>query len=144
MARKFGEIELDNGDWKRFQRAVRRSSDTDLPKRLGQANKEIGQRFISEWLHPKPDPQAVGEGRGAAVRPSASKREVLLRVGGGHRADHTPQMQWGKRLGRPIRRKAPPRPYIRESVERHRPQIMDAWLEAVSKAMGPAFYDTEP
>lgn len=144
MARKFGEIELDNGDWKRFQFAVRRASNTDLPKRIGQANKKVGRKFIDTWLHPKPDPAAVGEGAGSTVRPSASKREVLLRVGGKHREGRTPRMQWGKRPGRPIRQKAPPRPYIRESVERHRDEIQEFWLEAISEAMDSAFYDTEP
>lgn len=145
MARQpFGEIQVDNDDWKRFQRAVRQSTDRDLPKKLGQANKKVGQRFISDWLDPKPDPAAVGQGAGATVRPSASKREVLLRVGGAHRAGHTPQMQWGKRPGRPIRQQAPPRPYIRESVERRRDEIQQFWLEAISEAMDSAFYDTEP
>ena len=140
----FGQVELDRESWKQFQSAVRRAKDTELPKRIGQANKAIGARFISDWLEPKPDPAAVGLGAGAAVRPSASKREVLLRVGGKHRADHSPQMQWGKRPARVPGQRAPKRPFIRESAERHRDEMYDAWLEAVAEAMAPAFYDTEP
>lgn len=126
-----------------FQRAARRAVDSELPKRLGQVNKQVGRKFIDQWLHPKPDPAAVGEGAGAKVRPSAAKREVTLRVGGKHRAGHVPYAQWGKR---PVRsfRSAPPRPYIKKSVERHYDDIADMWLEAVARAMDPAFHRTEP
>lgn len=126
-----------------FQRAARRAVDSDLPKRLGQANKKVGRNFIDRWLHPKPNPDAVGRGAGAKVRPSAAKREVTLRVGGKHRADHVPYAQWGKRPSRPFQ-SAPPRPFIRKSVERHYDDIADLWLKAVAEAMDPAFHDTEP
>ena len=142
MARgKFGEIEINNADWRRFQSGIRNGVDRELPKRLGQANKSIGQLVISR-LSPRPDPAAVGAGAGAAVRPSASRREVLLRVGGKHRSGRTPVMQWGRRPGvaNPFRRR-PKRPYIRETVERNRPEIEQAWLDAVGQALrGP--FDT--
>lgn len=141
MVRKTGNIEVEG--LQEFHRAIRRAADTDLPKRLGQANKKIGQLVISK-LQPRPTPAAVGTGAGAAVRPSASKRDVVLRVGGKHRADHSPQMQWGKRPVREPGVAAPKRPYIRETVERHRDEIEDAWLRAVAEAMDPAFYDTDP
>lgn len=139
----FGQIVLDQQDWKRFQAALRHSSDSLLPKRIGSANEEIGRKFINEWLHPKPDPAAVGAGAGAKVRPSASKREVQLRVGGAHRAGRTPMARWGKRVIRPFE-PAPPRPYIKGSAERHRDEIQDAWLKAISEAMDPAFYKEFP
>ena len=126
---------------KEFQRAVRRSTDTDLPKRLGQANKEIG-RLVIDRLQPRPDPAAIGKGAGSTVRPSASKREVLLRVGGKHRADHSPQAQWGKRPVRPFG-KAPKRPYIRQTAEKHRKEIGRAWIKAVAEAMKPVFHETD-
>lgn len=141
MAKPFGEIKVDG--LKEFQRSARRAADTELPKRLGQVNKRIGALVISR-LQPRPDPAAVGEGAGASVRPSASKREVLLRVGGKHRAGRTPQMQWGKRPGRRVGSGAPKRPFIRETVERHREEIEQAWLQAVSDAMSGPFHDTEP
>ena len=143
MAKPFGQVVLDRDDLRQFNRAIRNAADTGLPKRMGQANKKVGAKFISEWLDPKPAPAAVGEGGGATVRPSASKREVLLRVGGKHRAAHSPQMQWGKRVVRPFSR-APKRPYIRGSVDRHEREIRDFWLEAVAEAMAPAFHDTQP
>lgn len=144
MAKKpFGQVVVDRDDLKQFHRAVRKSADQGLPKRLGQANKSIGRRFIDEWLYPKPDPRAVGEGAGAAVRPSASKRDVVLRVGGKHRAAHSPQQPWGKRVIGMVAG-APPRPYIRESIDRHEEEIRDLWLEAVADALDPAFAETEP
>lgn len=139
----FGQVELDRDTWKQFQRTVRRSTDADLPKRIGQANKKIGQLVIDR-LRPQPDPAAVGEGPGATVRPSASKREVLLRVGGKHRQGHAPQMRWGKRAGRSLREQAPPRPFIRQTVEDNRGDIEQAWLEAISEAMDSAFHSTDP
>lgn len=135
-----GEIRVEG--LKEFQRATRRAVDSDLPRRLGQANKQIGQLVIDR-LQPRPDPAAVGEGSGAAVRPSASNREVLLRVGGAHRAGHTPERQWGRRVVGAFS-SAPKRPYIRKTVEDNRRDIEDAWLKAVAEATRPAFYDTEP
>lgn len=143
QSQPFGQVVLDQQDWQRFQRAVRQSTDKDLPKRIGQANKKVGQKFVDDWLHPKPDPIAVGEGKGSTVRPSASKREVLLRVGGAHRAGHTPEAPWGQQIVGNLRG-APKRPYIRESVDRHETEIRDAWLHAISDAMDPAFHDTDP
>ena len=147
---KFGEIDVDG--LKEFQRAARRSTDTELPKRLGRAHKHIGQLVIDR-LQPKPDPATVGKGAGAAVRASASKREVLLRVGGAHRAnDSIPKpttsknryayAYWGKRAGPLAFQRRPKRPHIRGSVDRHEREIRDFWLEAVAEAMAPAFHDT--
>lgn len=138
---RHGEIEIEG--LAEFQRAARRAVDQDLPKKLGQANKDIGQLVIAR-LQPRPDPAAVGEGAGAAVRPSASRREVLLRVGGKHRAGREPMMQWGKRPGPLAFMRRPKRPYIRETVERHRDEIEQAYLQAISDAMRPAFHSTEP
>ena len=138
---KFGELEVDG--LKEFQRAARRSTDTELPKRLGRAHKHIGQLVIDR-LQPSSQPSAVGQGAGAAIRASASKRDVLLRVGGKHRAAHSPVMQWGKRLGRPIGSPAPPRPHIRGTIDRYADEIGDEYLEAISAAMSGAFAKTTP
>lgn len=128
---------------KEFQRAARRSTDLELPKRLGQAHKQIGQLVI-ERLQPRPTPAAVGAGAGSSVRPSATKREVLLRVGGGHRAGKTPFMQWGRRRVARVGVDTPSRPYIKETADRHRDEIGTAYLEAISRAMDSAFADTDP
>lgn len=144
MARERGYIEVEG--LREFQRAVRRAADTDLPKRMGQAHKEVGL-FIKRLVDRESDPSAVGEGSGSELRPSASKREVLLRVGGAHRAHENPDIvkarQWGKRVVRPFRR-APKRPYIKQIADDHRDEIGEMFLRKVSEAMDPAFYDTEP
>lgn len=150
MAEK-GYIAVDG--WREFRRAVRRSTDQRLPKRLGQANKRTGQ-FIKELVEREARPEAVGRGRGSEVRPSAAQREVIWRVGGAHRANPSippPTMssnrfalaQWGKDVVRPFRR-APKRPYMKQIADRHRDEIGDFFLQAVSEAMDPAFHDTEP
>lgn len=129
---------------KEFQRAVRQARDKGLDKRLGQANKQIGQLVIDR-LYPNPDPRAIGKGRGATVRPSASKREVQLRVGGAHRASgiHTPKQPWGaQRVVRPGT-DTPPRPFIQGTAEREFQAIGDAWLEATVAALAPAFASSE-
>lgn len=122
--------------------AARKAVDSGLPKRLGQAHKEIGQLVISR-LSPRPTPAAVGTGGGSTVRPSASKRDVLLRVGGSHRPK-PPMSVWGKRRALRVGTSAPPRPYIKETADRHRDEIGTAYLEAISRAMDPAFAETDP
>lgn len=134
----FGQVEVDRDSLRQFMAAVRSSTDTELPRRLGQANRSVGEKFIYQWLRPKPEPAAVGQGAGAAVRPSSSKRDVVLRVGGAHRAGHTPYKQWGRRAVNPFE-PAPPRPYIRESANDHLDEIQEAWLEAITEAMSPPF-----
>lgn len=127
-----------------FNRAVRAAKDKGLNKRLGQANKRIGQLVI-ERLTPNPDPRAIGAGRGATVRPSASKREVLLRVGGAHRAAgvHTPKQPWGAKRVVPPGTDTPPRPFIQGTAERHFDEISQAWLDAITEAFAPAFAEAE-
>ncbi len=139
MAEK-GYIEVDG--LKQLQQATRRAADTDLPKRMGQAHKQVGE-FIKALVDRESDPAAVGLGKGAELRPSASKREVMLRLGGSHRAGHTPEKQWGKTVVRAFQ-KAPDRPFVKGTVERHRKEIGDFFLKAVSEAMDPAFHKTEP
>lgn len=125
-----------------FSRDVTRANAA-LGKELGQVNKRIGRLIIDRWLRPRSVPEAVGRGAGAAIRPSATKREVLLRVGGKHRARHLPYMQWGKRpVGSPSA--APARPYIKKSAMDHRDEITDLWLQSVMEAMDPAFHQTTP
>lgn len=127
---------------KEFNRAVRAAKDRELDKRLGQANKRIGQLVIDR-LTPHPDPRAVGIGRGSSVRPSASKREVILRVGGSHRAagnaEQTRMQPWGaKRVVRPGTT-TPERPFIQGTAERNMDEIGSAWMDAIMDAFRPAF-----
>lgn len=143
MAKSKGHIKVEG--LKEFQRAARQSVDSELPKRLGQAHKEIGTLVISK-LQPTPDPRAVGMGRGAAVRASTSKRDVILRVGGKHRAsgEHTKKQPWGIRRVIAPGRMAPPRPFIRGTIDDHRGEIGDAYIKAITKAMSRAFAETDP
>lgn len=121
---------------KDLNRAVRQSTDVGLPKRIGEANKAIGKLVISK-LNPRPVPAAVGEGAGASVRPSATKREVLLRVGGRHRVA-VPMQQWGKR--QVVEPNPPKRPFILGTAEKHRREIETAYIKAIREAMQPAFW----
>lgn len=129
-----------------FNQALRRAVDTDLGKRIGQANKQIGQLVIDR-LTPHPDPRAIGVGKGATVRPSASKREVVLRVGGTHRAkgtaEQTRMQPWGaQRVLRPGTT-TPKRPYIIETARRNQAEIESAWMDAIVHALSPAFADAK-
>lgn len=125
-------------NYKEFQRAVAKAVDRDLPKRVGQVHKDIG-RFVISRL-PAGDPSAVGAGRGAEPRPSATRREVIIRVGGAHRSMKV--QQWGKtrvRLFQP----APPRPYILGTAVDHQDTIERMLLDGIAKAMRPAFHDVD-
>ncbi len=138
----FGKVELEGYD--QFRRQLRHAEDTELPKRLGLAHKSIGQLVIDR-LTPAPDPAAIGEGAGSTVRPSASKREVLLRVGGKHRAETSPYSQWGKKPVLTLRgRNRPERPFIRQTVEDNRSEIESEFLRAVARAMDGAFHEVSP
>lgn len=123
---------------KEFNRAVRRSTDQDLPKRIGQANKSIGQLVISKL--PQAGPQAVGTGAGATVRPSATKREVLLRVGGAARATRASArgtklrvQQWGRTQVGPF--VSGERPHIIGTVNKNRREIENAYFKAIEEAL---------
>lgn len=116
--------------YKEFQRAVARA-DKELAKRIGQVHKDIGAFVIS-----KLQPKSVGEGAGATVRPSATRREVLLRVGGAWRDEH--QQQWGKRQEWPGGH-APDRPDIVGTAIRHQAEIEQRLLDAIDKALKPPF-----
>ncbi len=133
---------------KEFNRAVRAAKDRELDKRIGQANKRIGQMVIDR-LTPSPDARAIGAGRGAMPRASASKREVLLRVGGTHRAqgsaspEQTRMQPWGAKRVVPIGTRLPDRPYIQGTAETNFDEIGDAWLGAMIDAFAPAFAEAE-
>lgn len=127
--RSRGRIRIEG--WRELQREISRASDKDLPKRIGAAHKEIGEMVISRLR-----PPSVGEGRGRSVRPSATRREVTLRVGGGHRDIRA--RQWGRRQTWPGG-DAPERPDILGTARRHEDEIVDALLAGVEKALKPPF-----
>lgn len=123
-----------------LNKAIRKAVDTDLPKRMAQANKKIGELVISK-LEPRPVPEAVGAGAGSAIRPSASLKGVLIRVGGKHRTG-APGQQWGRVHVSSIGA-APARPFILGSAAAHEPEIAEAYLEGVIEAMEPAFHEAD-
>lgn len=118
-----------------FNKAIRQWKSKELNRELGQANKKIGQMVIDR-LSPSPNPAAIGMGRGATVRASASKREVLLRVGGGHRAagPFTNMQPWGAKRGTPVGQPTPKRPHIQGTAEMNLGEIEEAWMDAVMEA----------
>lgn len=135
-----GGLEIDGLE--AFQRRVSRAADKDLKKRMGRAHKRIGEKFAS-WLNPRPDPRAVGTGRGADVRPSASRSAVRLMAGGSHREDSAgpdaPLEQWGRKPARRIGETAPPRPHIIGTAEDHLDELELMYAEETMAALEPAF-----
>lgn len=101
--------------------------DKDLDKEIGQAHKRVGE-FAIRLLNPT----GVGEGRGASIRPSATKRDVLLRVGGGHRDVRA--LQWGQRQVWPGG-DAPDRPYIVDQLRRQEREILRIYREELDTAI---------
>ncbi len=115
---------------KQFQAAVRRAQG-ELPKALGELHREIGT-FVISRLQPK----VVGRGAGAQVRPSSSKREVLIRVGGAWRGNHA--RQWGKRQVWP-NAQPPERPDILGTAQRHQDRIERMLLDGITEHFKPPF-----
>jgi hypothetical protein len=109
-----------------------KKAEGKLPKSLGEAHKEVG-RFIIGKL-PAGDPHAVGAGSGASIRPSATKREVILRVGHGGRTAH--KNQWGKREVQPF---AAGRPYIVGTIEENQEAIEEKFLDETMKVLDDVF-----
>ncbi len=115
-----------------------------LPQSLGVAHKNVGA-FVVARLTPPPNPHTVGEGLGAQVRPSATKREVLLRVGYSARptkrgSEGGVLAQWGRT---PVQPFGVGRPYIVKTVADNQEAIEQMFLDEYVKALGPAFFKAE-
>ena len=113
-----------------------RDANNKLPKALGEAHKRVGQFIINKV--PEGSPNAVGAGSGATVRASATKRDVILRVGYGARPMH--KSQWGKTEVQPFESG---RPYIVGTIEANVDAIEDMFAEEMLKVVGPAFYSAK-
>ncbi len=120
---------------KELQAAIKRAQGK-LPASIGEAHKEVG-RFVIGKLPPG-NPNAVGSGSGATVRPSATKREVILRVGSGART--ASKNQWGKV---PVQPFVSGRPYIVGTIKDNQDAIEQMFLDQIVKALEPAFYSVE-
>ena len=110
-----------------LSRLLRKMGDKDLPKQLGQVHKSIGEMVIARAGGAR---TGVGSGRGETIRPSASTREVLLRVGGSHRAQSPRRRQWGVTQRWPGGQ-APQRPHLIEKARQIEPQIEAEYLDGV-------------
>jgi hypothetical protein len=155
MARS-GQAHIQIEGYRELQKALRQAQDQHLPKELGHLHKEIG-RFIVSRLEPPPVPEATGRGAGATVRPSASKRELLLSVGGAHRVKGPPFVgrtpagaaphayaRWGRQGVQGIKRgRVPPRPHIVGTALNHQAEIRRQLLDGIVKALEPAFQESE-
>lgn len=129
-SRKPLRIQLEG--WNEFVAQAKKAKDKEMMKRLGQVNKQAGAQILGML-----DPPAVGKGRGAKPRPSATVRDIMIMSGTSARGgDH--ELQWGKEQLWPGGR-APKRPYILAAAERHFPQIEDKWMNAILAALKPPF-----
>ena len=122
--------------------AALRNAENKLPKALGEAHKEIGQFIIGKV--PQGSANAVGTGTGSTLRASATKRDVVLRVGGANRAAiaserhiATRRTQWGKSEVQPFQSG---RPYIIGTMEDNRDEILEVFKQKYLKLFDPAFY----
>lgn len=110
--------------------AFRRLGGPDLVRQLGQVHKRIGEIVIRAAGGAA---TGVGEGIGSTIRPSANTREVLLLVGGRHRAGFGNWRQWG------VRQMFPPpgrRPFLVGAAVASQQEINNAYLDGVQAIAG--------
>jgi len=112
-----------------LNRLLRHVGGRELQKELGQTHKRIGQMVIRQLGGAQ---TGVGSGRGERIRPSAATREVLLLVGGGHRAPQPRKLQWG-RVQRWPGGDAPRRPYLIEAARDIQDDIETAYLHGIER-----------
>ena len=140
MSKGFAHLEVEG--LKEFQADLKRQQGK-LPDVLGQIHKELGQFIIGKL--PEGNPYAVGAGTGAAVRPSATKRDVVLRAGYGAREAIIGSRggvlpQWGKTVVQPFESG---RPYIVGAIEENEEAIYQKFIDRYTEALAPAFYKAE-
>jgi hypothetical protein len=110
--------------------AFRRLGGPEMVKQLGQVHKRVGELVIAKAGG---EQTGIGSGSGATIRPSASTKDVQLRVGGRHRARFGKWRQWGKTEIFPP---PEPRPYLIGAAVAAQDQILDAYLEGVNEVGG--------
>lgn len=106
--------------------AFKRLGGPELVKQLGQVHKRIGEIVIGRAGGTA---TGVGEGAGSTIRPSARTKDIVLVVGGRHRATFGRWRQWG------IRQVFPPpghRPYLIGAALAAEQEIYDAYLDGVN------------
>lgn len=107
----------------------------ELEKELGQVHKRIGQMVIDRLGGKN---TGVGAGAGSSIRPSAAAREVLLRVGGTHRARWGRVGRWGKRWDGVERGR---RPHLIGAATEMQDQIEDAYMRGVDQLIRKVGFD---
>jgi hypothetical protein len=130
-----GAAHIEIEGLKELQTAIKKQQGK-LPASLGEAHRNVGSFIIGKL--PAGNPNAVGSGSGATVRPSATKRDVVLRVGHGGR--EASKNQWGKTEVQPF---ASGRPYIIGTIKDNQDAIEQMFLDELTKALEPAFYSAE-
>lgn len=91
---------------------------------LPRKNRTLGERIIARA---GPKPTAVGAGRGAVPRPSASRNVLRIMAGGAHRAGAVPVRQWGLQV---VPRQTP-RPFLTRAAAEEIPRIQAEWLDTL-------------
>lgn len=114
-----------------LSRLLRDVGGRELQKELGQVHRSIGEMVIRR-LGGKST--GVGSGAGETIRPSAASREVLLRVGGSHRAAGSAirPRQWG-RVQRWPGGAAPSRPHLIGAAVEIQSEIETAYMDGVER-----------
>ena len=110
-----------------LNRLLRNAGGRELQKELGQVHKQVGQMVIDRVGGAS---TGVGAGAGERIRPSAATREVLLRVGGKHRAGWGNVGRWGKRWNRV---ESGPRPHLIGAAQDIQGRIEDTYMDGVDK-----------
>ncbi len=135
---------IQNEGLKEFQAGLR-DAQGKLPKALGESHKRVGQFIISKI--PPGNPNAVGAGTGSIPRASATKRDVLIRVGGSFRGKIAAEQQvpvnyitWGKT---PVMPFESGRPYIVGTIEENMAEIEDMFMDEMLKVAGRPFYSAK-
>lgn len=101
-----------------------------MVKQLGAVHKRVGEIVIARAGGAE---TGVGRGTGATIRPSASTRSVVLRVGGRFRARFGNWRQWGVDQVWP----PPERPYILGAAEAAQDEVLDVYLAGVNEIAAP-------
>jgi len=109
-----------------LRKALQAAGGRPLEKELGKVHKRIGMMVI---FRVGGSISGVGLGKGAQIKPSATVREVVLFVGGAHRAGGGPvkPRQWGIRQIWP----APARPYIVGAAVELAPDIVRMYEQGI-------------
>jgi hypothetical protein len=129
---------------KELQSAIK-AAEGKLPKSIGDAHKRVGDFIISKV--PQGSANAVGSGTGADIRASATKRDVVIRAGGAHRATRAAKrgvlpsfIQWGKTEIQPFAKNQ--RPLIIGVFDTHYDEIAQFFMDEIVNTLDPAFFKT--